>query len=276
MTARPNSPSAARRWLKGSAARATGLALLTALAMGASYAGAPDERTVQIEGGAWRSVLPTGTARDSVTVKPYRLDRRPVTNAEFLAFTRAHPEWRKGHVPVALADVGYLRHWAGPLELGRAALPDQPVTSVSWFGARAYCEARGARLPDWYEWELAAAASETQRDARDSSDWQQRVLSWYSRPSNAPLPAVAAEKPNIYGVHDLQGLVWEWVEDFNALMVGADSREQGDPDLLKFCGSGALSIQDRENYAVAMRVAFLSSLQAHDTTINLGFRCATN
>jgi len=244
--------------------------------MGASYAGAPDERTVQIEGGAWRSVLPTGTARDSVTVKPYRLDRRPVTNAEFLAFTRAHPEWRKGHVPVALADVGYLRHWAGPLELGRAALPDQPVTSVSWFGARAYCEARGARLPDWYEWELAAAASETQRDARDSSDWQQRVLSWYSRPSNAPLPAVAAEEPNIYGVHDLQGLVWEWVEDFNALMIGADSREQGDPDLLKFCGSGALSIQDRENYAVAMRVAFLSSLQAHDTTINLGFRCATN
>ena len=74
----------------------------------------------------------------------------------------------------------------------------------------------------------------------------------------------------------MQGLVWEWVEDFNALMVGADSREQGDPDLLKFCGSGALSIQDRENYAVAMRVAFLSSLQAHDTTINLGFRCATN
>jgi formylglycine-generating enzyme required for sulfatase activity len=70
--------------------------------------------------------------------------------------------------------------------------------------------------------------------------------------------------------------VWEWVEDFNALLVSADSREQGDPDQLKFCGAGALSIQDRSNYAVAMRVAFLSALQAHDTTINLGFRCATN
>jgi formylglycine-generating enzyme required for sulfatase activity len=33
----------------------------------------------------------------------------------------------------------------------------QPVTQVSWFAAQAYCEAQHARLPDWYEWELAAA-----------------------------------------------------------------------------------------------------------------------
>ncbi|HKE46259.1 MAG TPA: formylglycine-generating enzyme family protein [Steroidobacteraceae bacterium] len=241
-----------------------------------SSAGAQDDRTVHIEGGAFRSVLPTGTSRDFVTVKPYRLDRRPVTNAEFLAFVSEHPEWRKGRVPVALADVSYLQHWTGALQPGPTSLPNQPVTSVSWFAARAYCEARGARLPDWYEWELAAAADETQRDARNSAEWQQRVLSWYSRPSNVALARVNAGKPNAYGVYDLHGLVWEWVEDFNALLMSGDSREQGDPDLLKFCGSGALSLQDQSNYAVAMRVAFLSSLQAHDTTINLGFRCASN
>jgi len=33
-------------------------------------------------------------------------------------------------------------------------------------------------------------------------------------------------------------------------------------------------MDDRENYAVLMRVAMLSSLQAADTTANLGFRCA--
>jgi formylglycine-generating enzyme required for sulfatase activity len=257
------------------------------LATSAAFAGALGGRTdasaaarqdgpVQIEGGAWRSVLPTGTSRDVVTVKRYRLDRKPVTNAQFLVFVSEHPEWRKGRVPVALADAGYLQHWAGPLQPGPASLPDQPVTSVSWFAARAYCEARGARLPDWYEWELAAAADETRRDARDSAEWQQRILGWYSRPSNVPVARVGAGQPNIYGVYDLNGLVWEWVEDFNALLVSGDSREQGDPDLLKFCGTGALSIQDPSNYAVAMRVAFLASLQAHDTTINLGFRCATH
>jgi formylglycine-generating enzyme required for sulfatase activity len=57
-------------------------------------------------------------------------------------------------------------------------------------------------------------------------------------------------------------------------MVSSDNREQGDPDLLKYCGAGALSVADRENYAVLMRTALLSSLRAADTTRNLGFRCA--
>jgi sulfatase modifying factor 1 len=35
-----------------------------------------------------------------------------------------------------------------------------------------------------------------------------------------------------------------------------------------------LSINDRDNYAVLMRVAMLSSLEAADATANLGFRCA--
>jgi len=33
-------------------------------------------------------------------------------------------------------------------------------------------------------------------------------------------------------------------------------------------------MDDRENYAVLMRVAMLSSLEAANTTRNLGFRCA--
>jgi protein SCO1/2 len=78
----------------------------------------------------------------------------------------------------------------------------------------------------------------------------------------------------VYGIHDLHGLVWEWVEDFNALFISGDNREQGDPDLLKFCGSGALSVADRENYPVMMRLAMLSSLKARSTTVNVGFRCA--
>mgnify|MGYP003466105460 CR=1 FL=1 len=53
-----------------------------------------------------------------------------------------------------------------------------------------------------------------------------------------------------------------------------DNRDQGDPDNAKFCGAGALSMDDRENCAVLMRVAMLSSLEAANTTSNLGFRCA--
>jgi formylglycine-generating enzyme required for sulfatase activity len=58
------------------------------------------------------------------------------------------------------------------------------------------------------------------------------------------------------------------------MMLSADSRDQNDPDRLKFCGAGALSLRDRDNYALLMRIAMLSSLKAADTTANLGFRCA--
>jgi sulfatase modifying factor 1 len=228
----------------------------------------------RVSGGPWRSVLPTGTERTLVNVTPFYLDRVPVTNQHFLAFVMAHPEWRRDRVPAALADAGYLRHWHGPHELGATVNPQQPVTGVSWFAARAYCEARGARLPEWYEWELAAAADATQADARGQPQWQQRILGWYGRSSNQPLAVVGASTPNLYGIKDLHELVWEWVEDFNALMVSGDSRSGDDPDLLEFCGSGALSFEDRENYAMAMRIALLSSLEASSTTANLGFRCA--
>jgi formylglycine-generating enzyme required for sulfatase activity len=224
----------------------------------------------------WRSILPTGTKRETVRVAAFLLDRTPVTNQQYLAFVRAHPVWRRDRVPSALADASYLRHWAKALTLGSNADPQQPVTSVSWFAASAYCESRGARLPQWYEWEVAASADEHVRDARREVGWQQSILSWYSRPSTGRLARIGSRPPNVYGIRDLHGLVWEWVEDFNALMISGDSREQGDPDILKFCGSGALSLQDRENYALAMRLALLSSLQANATTINLGFRCASS
>lgn len=227
-----------------------------------------------IGGGDLESVLPPAPGVAAVDVRPFLLDRRPVTNAEFLAFVRKHAEWQRHRAPRLRVDSQYLAHWRTPTDLGDAAAPSQPVTHVSWFAAKAYCEAQGARLPTWYEWELAAAASETSADARRDPAWRQHILDWYSRPSSTPLAEVGQSPPNYYGVFDLHGLVWEWVLDYNALLVSNDGREQGGADRAKFCGEGALSAADRENYAVLMRIAFLSSLEANYTTANLGFRCA--
>ncbi len=223
---------------------------------------------------AFASVLAWEDQRDGVAVAPFELLRTPVTNAEFLRFVQTRPDWQRGRVPALFAEARYLEHWQGPVTLGELALPDQPVVRVSWFAADAFCQSLGGRLPTWTQWEYAAAADATRADARADPAWRERILSWYSRPSNTPVPLVAAGEPDLYGVHDLNGLVWEWVDDHAALLVSADNREQGDPDLLAFCGAGALSTDDRENYAVLMRVAMLSALQAQDVTGNLGFRCA--
>jgi formylglycine-generating enzyme required for sulfatase activity len=220
------------------------------------------------------SVLPSGSGPQSVHVARFRLDRLPVTNGEFLAFVRTHPRWQRGRVPALFADDDYLSHWGGANELGEAVLAEQPVTRVSWFAARAYCFAAGGRLPDWHEWELAGAASEQLADARKDPAWRERILDWYARPANRPLARVGLGPADAHGIQDLHGLVWEWVEDFNALTVSGDSRDQGDPDKLKFCGAGALSLQDKDNFAILMRLAFLSALEARSTARSLGFRCA--
>lgn len=228
---------------------------------------------VALPGGTFTSVLPADGKAAAAQVAPFRLRTELVTNAEFLAFVKTHPAWQRDKVAPILADARYLTQWASTDTLGDDVLPRQPVTRVSWFAAQAYCESEQARLPSWYEWELAAAADATRRDARSDPAWRESILGWYSRPSTTALPEIGGVA-NVYGVRDIHGLVWEWVDDFNALMVASDSRDQGDPDLLKFCGAGALSLQQKENYAVLMRVAMLSALKAGDTTNNMGFRCA--
>jgi sulfatase modifying factor 1 len=223
---------------------------------------------------AFASVLKYEDTKGAQRVPGFELQRTPVTNAQFLAFVQAHPQWQRGRAPAVLADERYLQHWQDGLVPGAAAAADQPVVWVSWFAAQAYCEAQGARLPTWSEWEVAAAADATRSDARKDPAWRERILAWYSRPGTAPLAPVGTGEANLYGVHDLHGLVWEWVEDYSAMLVSADNRQQGEADKLQFCGAAGLTTDDRENYAVLMRVAMMSSLQAADTTANLGFRCA--
>lgn len=252
-------------------AYAWSVVLLAAALAGASRAA--DQ--VVLGPGRFVSVLPPAPDQPEATIKRFRLDRTPVTNAQFLAFVIKQPKWRRDRVARLFADAQYLSHWQGPAELGSTAAPSQPVTHVSWFVAKAYCEARKARLPTWYEWEFAAAADEKSPDARRDPIWRQRILSWYAENSSHALAKVGQSPANYYGIHDLHGLVWEWVLDFNALLVSNDSREQGGGDRSRFCGEGALNMADREDYAVLMRIALLSSLQANNTTGNLGFRCAT-
>ena len=250
------------------------IALLLALPLAGLAAGAAGSRYAGLPGGLFKSVLAYEDARDGVRIAPFALMRRPVTNAEFLAFVQRHPQWRHDRVAGVFAEPRYLSQWAAADTPGPNALPDRPVVWVSWFAASAYCESLGARLPTWNEWEYAAAADETRRDARKDPVWRERILGWYARPSNVTLPRVGLQLPNAYGVQDLHGLVWEWTDDASSLLVDGDNRTQGDPDRGKFCGAGALSMGDREDYAVMMRVAMLSSLEARDTTANMGFRCA--
>jgi formylglycine-generating enzyme required for sulfatase activity len=251
------------------------LLLLTAITLATQAANAlPEVKYLNIPGGEFHTVLPLVENIKTVTVNPFALSDRPVTNGEFLAFVVKNPQWRRGSVQGLFSDNRYLAHWLSPLTLGDNAPTDAPVTHISWFAAVAYCEMQNARLPTWHEWELAAAADEQRNDAREDPAWRQSILDWYAKPTPERFSAVKQRPANTYGVHDLHGLVWEWVLDFNGMLVTSDNREPGSLDKLEFCGAGALTMEQKEQYAVLMRIAMLSSLEANYTTRNMGFRCA--
>jgi formylglycine-generating enzyme required for sulfatase activity len=230
---------------------------------------------VAVPGGTFESVLPPAPAIKQVSVRKFHLDRTPVTNAQFAAFVHKNSEWRRDRVARVFADQQYLSHWQAPLVPGKERL-NKPVVHVSWFAASAYCEARGARLPTWHEWEFVAAASTTLKDARNDAAWRQQILSWYSRSGRSELTDVGHTPANLYGVQDLHGVIWEWVEDLGGMLVSSDNREQNDPDLMRFCGEGALTMEQKENYATLMRIAMLSSMKASYTSATMGFRCAAD
>lgn len=216
-----------------------------------------------------------GDRRTQVEVGTFALDVLPVTNARFLEFVRANPRWQRSAVTRLFADAGYLTGWSGDLELGPGVRPSAPVVHVSWFAARAYCASRNARLPTENEWEYVARADETRADAQRDPEFVRRILAWYSRPSTA-IGDVGLGPANVYGVKDVHGLVWEWVEDFNASMVSADDRSRDDDQASRFCGGAAAGAADPSDYAAFMRFAFRSSLRASYTVHNLGFRCASS
>jgi formylglycine-generating enzyme len=208
-----------------------------------------------------------------VAVESFRLDRHQVTRGQYAAFVAANPRWRRSEVKPVFADGRYLADWRSDVEPGGD--PDIPVTGVSWFAARAYCTWANKRLPTVDEWEFAARADESRADATGDPAHKARILGLTNqRPKT--LPAVGAIFRNRYGIHDMHGLVWEWVRDFNTVTTDEDSRGGDRRDNQMYCAAGADGATDREDYAAFLRYAFRSTLQGRSTASALGFRCAAD
>jgi iron(II)-dependent oxidoreductase len=93
--------------------------------------------------------------RHSVEVGPFRIARRPVSNATWLHFTEGGGYQRREW----WSDEGWA--WKEDYDIthcqdAEAGHPDAPVCHVSWFEADAFARSRGARLPTEAEWERAA------------------------------------------------------------------------------------------------------------------------
>jgi formylglycine-generating enzyme required for sulfatase activity len=216
--------------------------------------------SVSIPKGSYPSFSKQKT-KGEIKVASFKLDSEPVTKREFLNFVKEHPEWRKSKVKKASADEHYLQNWKSDLNYGRGS-GKSPVTFVSWFAAKAFCQAKGESLPTTDQWEYAAFER-----GKKKTETTQKILEWYGKPNPDILPAVGKSAPNAFGVHDLFGLIWEWTLDFDRAFV-----IQNNDGFV--CGGAGQAVADPSDYATFMRYSFRSSLKANYSIANLGFRCA--
>jgi formylglycine-generating enzyme required for sulfatase activity len=91
-----------------------------------------------------------------------------------------------------------------------------PVEQVSWNDAQQFISKLNSmsgasyRLPTEAEWEYACRAGEN-HEYCGSNDINS--VAWYSSNSGSQTHPVGQKQANAWGIHDMSGNVWEWVQD---------------------------------------------------------------
>ena len=162
-----------------------------------------------------------------VELSPFEIERTEVTYEQYIAFLnwmgpRSHLTGCQGQPCIATRNESDVSNVS--FDSQSYDVPDVinalPVVSVTWYGAAAYCETLGRRLPTEAEWEFAARGTDG------------RIYPWGNGPfevsrakTNRPVtddPTQIGAVPiasyptgaSPYGVLDMAGNVAEWVGDW--------------------------------------------------------------
>jgi formylglycine-generating enzyme required for sulfatase activity len=170
---------------------------------------------IEVEGYTWASMdfqypwesIGRRHHRQRMQMKPYFIDRYPVTNAEFKRFLDASGYWPKD-------DHNFLRDWDNGAP--RAGWENKPVTWVGIEDARAYAAWAGKRLPHEWEWQYAAQGLDG-RLYPWGDEWSDDAAPQANKGRELLPPADVDAHPagaSPFGVMDLVGNVWQWTDEY--------------------------------------------------------------
>ena len=139
-----------------------------------------------------------------VTMKPFAMGRTEVTQGQWNAVMGTNPS-----------------------RFDQCGI-DCPVENVSWDDIRDFIQKLNARtgktfrLPSEAEWEYAARAGGAGEWSFGNDQSQLWQYAWYAVNTGGRPRAVGGKQVNAFGLFDMYGNVWEWVEDcFHSTYAGA-------------------------------------------------------
>lgn len=155
---------------------------------------------------------------EKVYVSDFYMDIYEVTNEDFDKCKNAG----KCQECLKTGKCNYIGPRYGKPYLG----PKQPVTGISWYTAKEFCEWAGKRLPTEAEWEKAARGpngnlypwgnepATCERAIIEVGDIKGCVPKKTEKPHLMPTANVGTRAPGVYGLYDMAGNSWEWTADW--------------------------------------------------------------
>jgi formylglycine-generating enzyme required for sulfatase activity len=242
-----------------------------------------------------------GVSEPQVRVRityPLAMGKYEVTRGEFAAFVRATKHVSMPSCQTLGFDGKSVERpglsWRNP---GFPQTDRDPVVCVTWDDARLYADwlqqttKKAYRLPTEAEWEYAARAgtplARYWSDGRDGTcrhanvadltaaqalNWQVTAQAVFNCTDGYAFTApVGKFQPNVFGLHDMLGNVWEWVGD---CWNGSHLRASGNPDFRRDgdCGRRVVRGGGWSNPPRNLRAAARSAEGIGNRNNLLGFR----
>jgi len=240
---------------------------------------------------AWR-VKDTATQIEMVLIPPGTFDMGCSASQSYVCFGNENPVHQ-----VTLTNAFYMgryevtqAQWQASMgnnpsyfqsesaDVPQAQVPQRPVERVSWNTIQGFLSQTGMRLPMEAEWEYAYRAGTTTafhgytgQLSGTNDDSLLGNIAWFFSNSNSQTRPVGGKLGNGFGLHDMSGNVWEWVNDwYGDYSAGAQTNPQGPSsgsyrvlrggvwdDYSSFCRASyrIFSIPDGSSYIIGFRVA---------------------
>lgn len=181
-----------------------------------------NDKTVEmvlVEGGEFTMGDKKGDAdrkfEHKVNLNSFYISKYEITNLQYCEFLNKvgnksvkgikYIDWQDKHSKIRKIDGTFYP---------KPGYKNHPVLEVSWYGANAFCEWKGGRLPTEAEWEYAAGGGLKSKDYEFSGSDNANKVAWYVNTSGGDTHPVGTKEPNELGLYDMSGNAWEWVNDW--------------------------------------------------------------